>query len=562
MTKTAQTQKQASGLLVYLLEELGDARLRCAQLKKYVKEVSDLIEKSEHRDHFFEVAGHLIHGIPDVVLRLDNALDASAMAAARLDYEEIKNGLLPEKAEALENVLQDNRLRYLRRRSNEGLMRNASQSDSIAQELKKTFLLGAEHPDSTDAVADSVQELVRVVAQLKDWEPLPSSALGTVPHLMLKRMAEAVWGVAFDMGAATAALSASRPAKTATVESPMNAKIAADMLNTLANKVEVAGQVPVGELTTLIAKLEGQDKTAATLAPKSAQAFRALATELMTQKNPSRVKLAGVLRRILADTMPMAGGCQGCSECSGGCGQQQAPLAGAGEDFQKANPKITDEDAAKIDQMHDEHKDVVKDKQAATADVTRLYQQMSADLDTFDIAWSRYDRDPVQNASKLNDALKYMTDLHDLSGVLVRHLSQLKGGKTASEDKEAALPMSDGKFRQLAGGIQNTAQAMINQVERLGGIENALQRGHGQTLEGQIREIETMAGVLSRRLQVKTASDDALLAAYPVSEEIESRFEEGKPADPTQDMSHEDAKEWKQNTEEYGDKFKAAAWKA
>lgn len=39
-----------------------------------------------------------------------------------------------------------------------------------------------------------------------------------------------------------------------------------------------------------------------------------------------------------------------------------------------------------------------------------------------------------------------------------------------------------------------------------------------------------------------------------------SRFEEGKPADPTKDMSEEDAQEWEDNTEKYKDKFKAAGF--
>jgi hypothetical protein len=115
--KTASTNKVAGGITVYLLEELGDARLRCAQLKKYVKEAIDLIEKSPQRDHFFEVAAHLIHGVPDVLFKMEKALDASAMAAARLDYEEIKDNLKPEKADELEDALQDVRLRYLQRRS-------------------------------------------------------------------------------------------------------------------------------------------------------------------------------------------------------------------------------------------------------------------------------------------------------------------------------------------------------------------------------------------------------------------------------------------------------------
>lgn len=43
------------------------------------------------------------------------------------------------------------------------------------------------------------------------------------------------------------------------------------------------------------------------------------------------------------------------------------------------------------------------------------------------------------------------------------------------------------------------------------------------------------------------------------SEEVLSRFEDGKPADPTKEMSEEDAKEWRQNTEEHKDEFKTAS---
>jgi len=42
------------------------------------------------------------------------------------------------------------------------------------------------------------------------------------------------------------------------------------------------------------------------------------------------------------------------------------------------------------------------------------------------------------------------------------------------------------------------------------------------------------------------------------SEEKESRFEEGKPADPTENMSPEDAKKWKEEHDKNKDKFKSA----
>lgn len=113
---TAAVDKEA-GITVYLMEELTDARLRCDQLKKFVDQAIRLVADSTHRDHFYEVAGDLIYGIPDALFRLDKALDATALAASRLDYEELKQQLRPEKVEELERVLKDVRIRHLDRRS-------------------------------------------------------------------------------------------------------------------------------------------------------------------------------------------------------------------------------------------------------------------------------------------------------------------------------------------------------------------------------------------------------------------------------------------------------------
>lgn len=60
---------------------------------------------------------------------------------------------------------------------------------------------------------------------------------------------------------------------------------------------------------------------------------------------------------------------------------------------------------------------------------------------------------------------------------------------------------------------------------------------------------------LARRFLKPDVLDSMVLA----SEEKESRFEEDKPADPTENMSEADAKEWKANTDKYEDKFKAAS---
>jgi hypothetical protein len=91
------TGRKEAGATVYLMEELGDARMRADQLTRYIDQAVKLIERSSHRDHFFEVAGHLIKSVPDTLFRLQKALQATALAANRLDTEEIKQDLRPEK---------------------------------------------------------------------------------------------------------------------------------------------------------------------------------------------------------------------------------------------------------------------------------------------------------------------------------------------------------------------------------------------------------------------------------------------------------------------------------
>src|SRR5690554_4534459 len=113
-TPSEGASKEASAT-IYLVEELGDARLLCDQLLRYIERATQLIEKSEKRDHFFEVAGDLLQGIPETAFKLQKALQAVALATNRIDYEEVKQELRPEKAEELEKVLEDVRIRPVRR---------------------------------------------------------------------------------------------------------------------------------------------------------------------------------------------------------------------------------------------------------------------------------------------------------------------------------------------------------------------------------------------------------------------------------------------------------------
>lgn len=101
---------------IYVQEELSDARLRCDELKNYVVRALDLINKSNQRDHFYGVAGDMIVNIPNTLMKLEKALEAAAMAVNKIDYEELRVVLRPEKVEELERVLEDVRMKLPRRR--------------------------------------------------------------------------------------------------------------------------------------------------------------------------------------------------------------------------------------------------------------------------------------------------------------------------------------------------------------------------------------------------------------------------------------------------------------
>jgi hypothetical protein len=110
-------KSKKAGATVYLVEELSDARMRCDQLIRQVGDATRLVEGSPHREAVFEAAGHLLYTIPHTLFRLQKALQAAALATNRLDSEEIKSDLRPEKVRQLEDVLEDVRIRQIKRHS-------------------------------------------------------------------------------------------------------------------------------------------------------------------------------------------------------------------------------------------------------------------------------------------------------------------------------------------------------------------------------------------------------------------------------------------------------------
>lgn len=66
------------------------------------------------------------------------------------------------------------------------------------------------------------------------------------------------------------------------------------------------------------------------------------------------------------------------------------------------------------------------------------------------------------------------------------------------QTREAAV--TDAAWERSIGALVDTSGAMKKQVDRFGGIEKALQEGHGTTIKQQLGEIASVLRVLQRRL--------------------------------------------------------------
>ena len=113
--RLAMSSSRNAGATIYIQEELSDARLRCDELKNYIVRALDLVHASTKRDHLYAVAGDIIHAVPETILKLERALGAVSMAVNKVDYEEQRQILRPEKVDELERVLEDVRVRMPRR---------------------------------------------------------------------------------------------------------------------------------------------------------------------------------------------------------------------------------------------------------------------------------------------------------------------------------------------------------------------------------------------------------------------------------------------------------------
>lgn len=491
----------SSGYTIFLMEELGDARLNCAKLTRALDEARKLVEKSDHRDHIFEIAGHLLHSIPELTFKLEKSLQAVALAADRLDYEEIKQDLKPDKVEELEKVLKDVRIRNVQHRSG-----GPMNPQLAAEALRK---LAAETRESGQL---PVADVLDLISQLESKERTASDLGATADTLE-------------NMARSLTAPSSGAPKRTHLAAS-LKKLLVEDAIS--ADFGKSADQVPASALgvTETI-------RTYAVQAGRSAAAGRwkyALLTYMAVVEHISELAEGlGGSPELAVKADQFNRGLRQVMQSLHGQPEVQSELAVMASDEEKesrfeegkpADPteNMSPEDAKKWKEEHAKNKDKFK-KEAWKVDAVNLRTRpLGQGMDKGTLVAALF-----EGANELFEARAKTRDIQQA-------LQDAKEGYAA---RIGPLAMLDHSIWQLADVVKKAAYEWDRQTGDVA------------------RDFENLA----RKMKA------AKPALYASDEEKESRFEEGKPADPTENMSPEDAKKWKENTEEHKDKFKAADWK-
>lgn len=505
-----------AGAVVYLMEELGDARMRCDQLIRGLNEGLKLIENSSHKDHFFEVAGHLIQSVPVLAFKLQKALDAVALAAGRIDYEELKRSLRPEKVQELEKVLEDVRIRQVQRMS-----------------------------------------------------PLQQ----------------------------------------------LTPKHAADALRKVAWMARGDSGLPQYEVSRLVLALE--DGLGVDGPEDISEGLEKLAEALEEAEGPNRVLVASTLRRMLGDALvedfhktEKRMQTRNAYAFAGKLSDEVLQMSeekDVRKKFKAENPDITDADMKKIVEMWKEHKDSLKAAAwkapvvagvPSNPDMARLWRHLN-DISSDASGLVRHATGDVAQglkeiAAQAQKAMDLVTK-HDKSMKSASDedkQSRFEEGKPADptknmspEDKkkwEKANEENKDKFKSASwkAPIARRPDRMNLQVG-----DKVFYNGHPATvvktglpsamggrgsieveIDGSPGRIKTDPGLDHNLTMFKgekvPSLSDLLWKRDASDEDKQSRFEEGKPADPTKNMSPEDKKKWEESNEENKDKFKKDAWKA
>ena len=569
--------------LVYLMEELTDARLRCSQLKGYIDQATRLIMGSTHKAHIHEIAGDLLYGIPDSLFRLDKALDATALAASRIDYEELKQGLRPEKVVELETALKDVRIRQFDRRApqvapQEMTMRKLATGSDVATALR------------------------HVASVIEDEERRGVSPSASKIAEALQAIAGAVTASAGD-DARRSRFEEGKPADPTKNMSPEDAKEWKSQTEEHKDEFKAAatlappppqGDAVVGEGLDKIL-ISTRKAMAAYASGNTKKVFFSLlgVVDGLGMVGRAYDLEVGYLVRVFKTFATMSGGKPALSFSA----SEEIKEAASGDPrwiHAKYPGKDVDGAAFKKGDLvlyWPSTKTIMSGKKAE--DAWRKFEVEVADEDVYNGGHyaSDYDKafkeaaqniftrfeegkpaDPTKNMSEDDAATwKAMTEEH-------------KDNFKAASSSDAAI------FMRLREGQQVKVDGPTLGTGRVLTVESAPKKSgeawNVYVSSGNVRPSSKKGGVLRysetpmytksgdeitlqptlqqkpvevTKLTVISAQEADRILQASGDEEHLSRFEEGKPADPTKNMDPEDAKEWKAQTEEHKDQFKSAA---
>ncbi len=568
---------KTAGVTVYLMEELGDARMRCDQLLRYIEKASQLIEKSAQKDRLFEVAGDMIRGVPETAFKLHKALQAVALAASRLDYEEIKQDLRPEKVEELERVLKDVRVRQVQRRSlpmiNPG---------KVVQELRS---LAKQARDNGRVDTDGLSALI---AALESGAPKVAKEAKEKAATQLEAMAHAL---------------ENPPAG----EQPSRFRLAQVLRRTLAENIELASE---GFETQASIEPQPRDPDEVT---------KALADFLKYARLVDSTGGAGDYKRMLGNLIGVLNQVQYLTNIFDieGTGYVQRvvkaimpytnlrPMANfASEGFEtQASIDAQPRDPAEVTKAL---ADFIKyarlvDSSGGAGNYKRMLGNLIGVLNQVQYLTNIFDIQGTGYVQRVVKAIMPYTNLRPMANFAsVRasdddKRSRYEEGKPADPTenmsdaeakewranteeygdkfkKEAASRAPDVIFKRMKEAVDGllAARVKIRVVhEDLSGIAsdatgtvftNNYRNAEIDKVSKDLYELDHTIGQAFRDIErLEKTMKQTMVKSAAEDEDKQSRYEEGESADPTENMSKDDAKAWKENTEEYGDKFKAAA---
>jgi len=461
-----------AGAIVHLVEELGDARLRCDQLVAYVSEAMRLVENSPHKDHFFEVAGHILYAAPLTLQKLQKSLQAVALAANQIDSEELKNDLRPEKVQQIEQALENVRIRQIRRRSEPTMIT----PQYVAEKLRQFAATARETQLPQTEVAQFIAELEG--GQKVGTEKVPEAD-------MLERFAQVAEKGNQDYG-----------------------RLAA-ILRRMVGDVHVKGTLAA--LATETPKVAWEDDF-----PQLNERAFVIAKALDTIKENGK-ELLQEMARMRGTPMYSNVTERGLSELVKEAEKARHDMFGWGaRSFNKeASAEAWKADSAKTAGEFEDNI-AMGLMERILGVVERQAKEMKHSLETFK-------RDPGKNRPQLENFKAAVLEVHKMSGLVLR---KAFGVKMAGADEEKQSRFEEGK---PADPTENMSPEDAKKWKE----ENEKHKD-----------------------KFKAANDALLWKTAEAAEDKQSRFEEGKPADPTENMSPEDAKKWKEENEKNRDKFK------